>query len=329
MKRRNFLGLFGCAAVAWPMAARTQPLERMRRIGLLMTSTENDPLNQARIAIFLAGLKERGWTENQSFKLELRYAGSKLEDLPMLAADLVRARVDLIVTGGTEPIQVASKATAIIPIIMTTIGDPVAAGVVESLARPGGNVTGLSLQATELSAKRVEQLKEVLPAVTRVAVLWNPNNASLILKLKEIEAAAKSLKIEVRSLPIREADDIEKMLQPAELDRAETIMTTEDAIQVVHRVRIVGLATQRGIPVASEFSIMARAGALMSYGPSLLDQWGRATYYADKILKGAKPADLPVQQPTRFEFLINLRSARALSISVPPMMLARADEVIE
>ncbi len=311
------------------MVAQAQPQERLRRIGLLMTSTENDPLNQARIALFLAGLKERGWTENQNFKLELKYAGSNLDDLPMLAADLVRSRVDLIVTGGTEPIQVASKATTIIPIVMTTIGDPVAAGVVESLARPGGNVTGLSLQATELSAKRVELLKEVLPAVTRVAVLWNPNNASLVLKLKEIEAAAKSLKIEVRSLPIREADDIEKMLQPAELDRAATIMTTEDAVQVVHRVRIVGLARQRGIPVASEFSIMARAGSLMSYGPSLLDQWARATYYADKILKGAKPADLPVQQPTRFEFLINLRSAKALSIDVPPMMLARADEVIE
>ena len=328
MRRRKFLSLVGSAA-AWPMVAQAQPQERLRRIGLLMTSTENDPLNQARIALFLAGLKERGWTENQSFKLELRYAGSKLDDLPMLAADLVRARVDLIVTGGTEPIQVASKATTIIPIVMTTIGDPIAAGVVESLARPGGNVTGLSLQATELSAKRVEQLREVLPAVTRVAVLWNPNNASLVLKLKEIEAAAKSLKIEVRSLPVREADDIEKMLQPVELDRAETIMTTEDALQVVHRVRIVGLARQQGIPVASEFSIMARAGSLMSYGPSLLDQWGRATYYVDKILKGAKPADLPVQQPTRFEFLINLRSARALSINVTPMMLARADEVIE
>ena len=328
MRRRKCLGLVGSAA-AWPMVARAQPLERMRRIGLLMTSTENDPLNQARIAIFLAGLKELGWTENQSFKLELRYAGSKLDDLPMLAADLVRTRVDLIVTGGTEPIQVASKATTSIPIVMTTIGDPVAAGVVESLARPGGNVTGLSLQATELSAKRVEQLKEVLPALTRVAVLWNPNNASVVLKLKEIEAAAKSLKIEVRALAIREAGDIEKMLQPAESDRAETIMTTEDALQVVHRVRIVDLARQRGIPVASEFSIMARAGSLMSYGPSLLDQWRRATYYADKILKGAKPADLPVQQPTRFEFLINLRSARALGIAVPPMMLARADEVIE
>ncbi len=328
MRRRKVLSLVGSAA-AWPMVAQAQPQERLRRIGLLMTSTENDPLNQARIALFLAGLKERGWTENQNFKLELKYAGSNLDDLPMLAADLVRSRVDLIVTGGTEPIQVASKATTIIPIVMTTIGDPVAAGVVESLARPGGNVTGLSLQATELSAKRVELLKEVLPAVTRVAVLWNPNNASLVLKLKEIEAAAKSLKIEVRSLPIREADDIEKMLQPAELDRAATIMTTEDAVQVVHRVRIVGLARQRGIPVASEFSIMARAGSLMSYGPSLLDQWARATYYADKILKGAKPADLPVQQPTRFEFLINLRSAKALSIDVPPMMLARADEVIE
>lgn len=162
MRRRNFLSLIGGAA-AWPMAVRAQPLERMRRIGLLMTSTENDPLNQARIALFLAGLKELGWIENRSFKLEFRYAGSKLDDLPMLAADLVRANVDLIVTGGTEPIQAASRATTSIPIVMTTIGDPVAAGVVESLARPGRNVTGLSLQATELSAKRLEQLKEVLP----------------------------------------------------------------------------------------------------------------------------------------------------------------------
>ncbi len=328
MRRRKFLGLVG-SAVAWPMVAQAQSQERMRRIGLLMTSTENDPLNQARIAVFLAGLKERGWTESRSFKLELRYAGSKLDDLPMLAAELVRARVDLIVTGGTEPIQIASKATTSIPIVMTTIGDPVAAGVVESLARPGGNVTGLSLQATELSAKRLEQLQEVLPALTRVAVLWNPNNASVVLKLKEIEAAGKLLKIEVHSLPLREADDIEKMLQLAVSVRAETIMTTEDAIQVVHRVRIVGLARQRGIPVASEFSIMARAGAIMSYGPSLLDQWRRATDYVDKILKGAKLADLPVQQPTRFEFLINLRSAKALGIAVPPIMLARADEVIE
>jgi ABC-type uncharacterized transport system substrate-binding protein len=328
MQRREFLGVLGGAA-ARPLAAYAQQPARMRRIGMLMFSTESDALNNALIAAFRTGLKERGWTEDRNVKLEFRYAGSKLDQLPILAADLVRANVDLIVTGGTESIQAASKASASIPIIMTTIGDPVGAGVVASLARPGGNVTGLSLYATELSAKRVELLKEVLPKLTRVAVLWNPNNASVVLKFKEIEAAAKSLNIQVRSLPIREAGDIEKMLRPAELDRAEAVITTEDALQVTHRTSIVDLATQRKIPVASEFSVLARAGALMSYGPSILDLWRRSADYVDKIFKGAKPADLPVEQPTRFELVINLKTAKAIGFAVPPTMLTRADEVIE
>jgi putative ABC transport system substrate-binding protein len=329
MQRREFITLLGGAAVAWPLSARAQQPARMRRIGMLMFSTESDALNNALIAAFRTGLKERGWTEDRNVKLEFRYAGSKLDQLPILAADLVRANVDLIVTGGTESIQAASKASASIPIIMTTIGDPVGAGVVASLARPGGNVTGLSLYATELSAKRVELLKEVLPTLTRVAVLWNPNNASVVLKFKEIEAAAKSLNIQVRSLPIREAGDIEKMLQPAELDRAEAVITTEDALQVAHRTSIVDLATQRKIPVALEFNVLARAGALMSYGPSILDLWRRSADYVDKIFKGANPADLPVEQPTRFELVINLKTAKALGFAVPPTMLTRADEVIE
>jgi ABC-type uncharacterized transport system substrate-binding protein len=328
MKRREFLTLVGAAA-AWPLAARAQQSDRVRRIGILFSSTERDALTHALITAFRTGLKEHGWTEGLNFKLEFRYAEGKLEQLPILAADLVQANVDLIVTGGTEPIQAASKATTNIPIVMTTIGDPVGAGVVASLARPGGNVTGLSLLATELSAKRVELLKEMLPALTRVAVLWNPNNASVVLKFKEIETAAKSLNIQVRSMPIREANDIEGVLQPAELGSAEAVITTEDALQITHRSRTIDLARQQKVPVASEFGVFARSGSLMSYGPSILDLWRRAAAYVDKIFKGAKPADLPVEQPTRFELVLNLKSAKALGLAVPPTMLTRADEVIE
>jgi len=237
----------------WSLAARGQQSDRVRRIGILLSSTESDALTHALINSFRTGFREHGWTEGLNFKLEFRYAGGKLEQLPMLAADLVQANVDLIVTGGTEPIQAASKATTSIPIVMTTIGDPVGAGVVASLARPGGNVTGLSLLATELSAKRVELLKEMLPTLTRVAVLWNPTNASVVLKFKEIETAAKFLNIQVRSMPIREAKDIERVLQPAELDNAEAVITTEDALQMTYRSRIIDLARQQKVPVASEF----------------------------------------------------------------------------
>jgi len=329
MRRRDFITLVGGLAVSLPRAVHAQQGERVRRIGILFPSTEGDALNHALISAFRTGLKEHGWTEGLNFKLEFRYAGGKLEQLPMLAADLVQANVDLIVTGGTESIQAASKATTSIPIVMTTIGDPVGAGVVASLARPGGNVTGLSLLATELSAKRVELLKEVLPALTRVAVLWNPNNASVVLKFKEIEAAAKSLNIQVRSMPIREANDIESVLQPAELDNAEAVITTEDALQIAHRSRIIDLARQHKVPVASEFGIFARSGSLMSYGPSILDLWRRAGGYVDKILKGAKPADLPVEQPTRFELVLNLKSAKALGLTISRELQTRADEVIE
>jgi putative tryptophan/tyrosine transport system substrate-binding protein len=328
MRRRDFAKGIASSAVAWSFAVHAQQGERVRRIGILLSSTESDALTHALINAFRTGLKEHGWTEGLNFKLEFRYAGGKLEQLPILAADLMQANVDLIVTGGTEPIQAASKASTSIPIVMTTIGDPVGAGVVASLARPGGNVTGLSLLATELSAKRVELLKG-LPTLTRVAVLWNPTNASVVLKFKEIETAAKFLNIQVRSMPIREAKDIERVLQPAELDNAEAVITTEDALQMTYRSRIIDLARQQKVPVASEFGVFARSGSLMSYGPSILDLWRRAAGYVDKIFKGVKPADLPVEQPTSFELVVNLKSAKALGLAVPPTMLTRADEVIE
>jgi putative ABC transport system substrate-binding protein len=261
--------------------------------------------------------------------VEFRYAEGRLDRLPALAADLVRINVDVILTAGTESTDAARKVTTIIPIVMAAIGDPIAAGFVASLARPGGNVTGASLLATELSAKRLELLKETLPVLTRLAVLWGPNNASTVQKFKQIEAAAAVLGVQLQSLQLRTPSDIEKSFEVAAQFGAEAVMTTEDAIQITYRARVVDLATQQRIPVASEFGEFAHAGALMSFGPNILDSFRHAAGYVDKVLKGAKPVELPVEQPTRFELVINLRTAKALGLTVPPSLLARANEVIE
>ncbi|MGA9818804.1 MAG: ABC transporter substrate-binding protein [Pseudolabrys sp.] len=248
----------------------------------------------------------------------LPLAEGKLDRLAVLATELVRMNVDVILTAGTESIDAARKATSTIPIVMATVGDPVAAGFVASLAQPGGNVTGLSLLATELSAKRLALLKETLPGIKKLAMIWNPNNASVVLKSKEIEAAARVLGIQMQSLQIRNAEDVEKILQPAALANVDAVITTEDALQLIYRDRIIALARQVGIPVAAEFDEFARAGALTSYGPSVIDLWRRAAGYVDKV-----------EQPTRFELVINLKTAKALGLTVPPSRLTRAHEVIE
>jgi ABC-type uncharacterized transport system substrate-binding protein len=232
-------------------------------------------------------------------------------------------------TAGTESTDAVRKATTNIPVVMAAVGDPIAAGFIASLARPGGNVTGASLLATELTAKRLELLKETIPALTRLAVLWSAANASVIQKFKQIETAAPLLGVQLHTFELRVPSDLERSFESAAQFRAEAVMTTEDAIQITYRARLVDLARRQQIPVASEFGEFARAGALMSYGPSILDSFRHAAGYVDKILNGAKPADLPVEQPTRFELIINLNTAKALGLMVPPILLSRADEVIE
>jgi putative ABC transport system substrate-binding protein len=249
--------------------------------------------------------------------------------LPALAADLVQRNVDLILTAGTESTNAARKATKTIPIVMAAVGDPIAAGFIASLARPGGNVTGASLLATELTAKRLQLLKDVLPALTRLTVLWSAANASVIQKLKQIQVAAPQFRIQLHTLELRVPDDLEKGFESAVQFGAQAIMTTEDAIQITHRVRVAELGKRHRIPVASEFAEFAHAGALMSYGPSILDQFRHAAGYVDNIFKGAKPGDLPVGQATRFELVINLKTAKALGLTIPPALLQRADHVIE
>jgi putative ABC transport system substrate-binding protein len=329
MKRRSFLTLLGGAAADWPLAARAQQPDRVRWIGFLLPYIESDSQAQARVTAFRVALQERGWTEGRNAGFEFRYTEGQLDRLPALAADLVHRNVDVILTAGTESTDAARKATKNIPIVMAAVGDPLAAGFIASLARPGGNVTGASLLATELTAKRLQLLKDTLPALTRVTVLWSAANASVIQKLKQIQAAAPLFGVQLQSLELRAPSDIEKSFESAAQFGAQAVMTTEDALQITYRVRVVELGKRHRIPVASEFGEFARSGALMSYGPSILDQFRDAARYVDRIFKGAKPGDLPVEQATRFELVINLRTAKALGVTIPPSVLVRADEVIQ
>jgi putative ABC transport system substrate-binding protein len=328
MKRRELMLVLGGAAISWPSGAEAQS-PKVLRIGLLLPYIQGEAQAQARVNAFQTALRERGWEDHRNAALQFRYSEGRLDRLPNLAADLIAADVDLILTAGTEATGAVQKVTTAVPIVMVAIGDPVAACFIASLARPGGNITGTSLLATELSAKRLELLKESLPALNRLAVLWGPNNASTLQKLKQIEAAAALLGVHVEALELRAPADLERAFETAAGFVAEAVMTTEDGIQIAYRARVVELATRQRIPVASEFGEFAQAGALMSYGPNILDSFRNAAGYVDKILKGAKPADLPVEQPTRFELVINLKSAKALGLIMPQSLLARADEVIE
>ena len=329
MKRREFIALFGNAALILPIAARAQQAGTMRRIGLLQGLVASDPDWQRRLAAFRQALQGFGWVEGRNITIEFRYADGKPERLAALANELVQARVELIVTNAAQPIEAARKATSTIPIVMAAVGDALGAGYVASLARPGGNITGLTLMATEQSAKRLELIKEIVPGLVRVAVLWNGNASGHRLQMKEMESAARVLGLTLQSIPIKNADEIDGAFQAAAQANAQAVVTMDDPLIQLNRARIVEKAMRQRVPVMSEFRLTAAAGGLMSYGPNQIDLWRRTAVYVDKILKGTKPADLPVEQPTRFELVINLKTAKALGLTVPPMFFARADEVIE
>jgi putative ABC transport system substrate-binding protein len=329
LKRRELVAVLGGLAAAWPLAAHAQQPNRMRKIGLLMPLGQSDPEAQRRIAVFTKALREMGWTEGQTITFEKRYADAKPERLPALVAELVQANVDVIVTQSSEAIDGARKATSTIPIVMASVGDAVGAGYVTSLARPGGNVTGLTLVATEQSAKRLGLIKEVSPGLVHVAVLWNGNAAGHRLQLKEMEEAAPVLDIVLQSFPVRNADEINESLRAAMQANAHAIVTMDDPLIQSQRARIVELALRQRLPVMGEFKPIAAVGALMSYGPSHVDMWRRAASYVDKTFNGARPADLPVEQSTKFDLVINLKTAKTLGLTIPSGVLAIADEVIE
>jgi putative tryptophan/tyrosine transport system substrate-binding protein len=327
MRRREFITLIG--AVAWPLTARAQQPDRQRRIGVLMPLGESDPEAQRRIAVFSQTLRQTGWIEGQSIALEKRFADGKSERLRALAVELVQANVDVLVTQGSEPVEALRMATTSIPIVMASVGDAVGSGYVISLAHPGGNITGLTLVATDQSAKRLQLVKELSPAIVRVAVLSNANATGHRLQLKEMEPAAAALGLVLQSLAVQAANDIDAALRSAVEANAQAIITMDDPIILSQRARIAGFGLRQRLPVMGEFRPTTEAGAMMSYGPNPIDMWKRAAAFVDKILNGAKPADLPVQQPTKFELVINLRTAKALGLNVPASLLVAADEVIE
>jgi len=323
MRRRDFITLLGGTAAAWPLVTHAQQPAKLPTIGCLASGT---PEIQGRWwAAFVEQLRVLGWIEGRNVAIEHRWAEGRSERFTEIAAEFVRLNVEIIITDGSTAIAAAKRATPIIPIVFAAAGDPVATGLVVSLARPGGNVTGMSLMSSELGAKRLELLREVLPQLSRVAVLWNLENPYSVLT----QSAGLTMGIEVRSLEVRGPDDFDTAFEAARGLHPDALITVEDPLTLVHRAPIAEFAAREQLPSIHGTREFVAAGGLMSYGASLLDQFRRAASYVDKILRGAKPADLPIQQPTKFEMVINLKTAKALGLTVPPLLLARADEVIE
>ncbi len=323
MERRRFIELIAGGLLAAPLAASAQQAGKVYRIGILGTF-ENPRAWEA----FLQGLHELGWAEGKNIVTERRFSGEKQERLRDLAAKLARLNVDVIVTATTPATLAAKNATTTIPIVMLA-GDPVGAGLVGSLARPGGNITGLSLLNPATGGKRVELLKEILPGATRLGVLGNPTNPWTALMVKEIEVAARTLGMQLQRLEVERPTDFEAAFGAAIRGRAAALLVLEDGLNFAYMATIVGLAAKNRLPAAYGYREYVDAGGLMSYGVNVPDLYRRAATYVDKILKGAKPADLPVEQPTKYELAINLKTAKALGLTIPPSLLLRADEVID
>ena len=283
----------------------------------------------ADIKAFREGLREHGYVEGRNVVIEYRWADGNEERLHSLVAELLRLKVDLIVTSAPAATRVAKEATTTIPIVMVLVADPVAFGFVASLARPGGNVTGFAYLLPEISGKRLELLKETVPQLSRVAVLWNAANPYKSVDLKEVEAVANALKVRIDAFPVREPKDFDNAFKGAVAGHAGGLITLEDPFTIAHRAQIVGLALRHKLPAVYAVRPFVDAGGLMSYGPDRADQNRRAAAFVDKILKGAKPAELPVERPTKFELVINMKTAKALGITIPPSLLLRADRVLE
>ena len=319
--------LVALGVLAAPAAAAAQQTPKTPRIGVLGgVSPEASPAPYA----LPQGLRELGYVEGQNIALEWRWARGRAERFPELAAELVALKVDVIVAGNSAAISAAKNATGTIPIIMVLATDPVGEGFVTGFARPGGNITGLTINAgPEIFGKHLELLKEAVPKASRVAVLWNPNNPTHHLALRETERAARALRVKLQILEARKPDDFDSAFSAMTRERAGALLVLPEALFVLHRTRIADLAARSRLPAVYGLREHAEVGGLMSYGASLPGQWRRAATYVDKILKGAKPADLPVEQPTRFELVINLKTAKALGLTIPPSVLIRADQVIQ
>jgi putative ABC transport system substrate-binding protein len=327
MRRREFITLLGGAAAAWPLVARAQQTAKMPTIGFLGAGSGSDSVWKDWTAAFVQRLRELGWIEGRTIAILYRWADGRYERHGEIAAEFVRLKVDVIVTSGSAVVAV-KRATSVIPIVFPTANEPVGSGLVASLARPGGNATGLSMQQTDLAGKRIELLREIVPGLRRLGILISAGNPGAALDRDQVRAAAGTLGLDVVIGEIERAEEIAPTFETFK-GRADALYVVGDALMSTNRIRINTLALAARLPSMYPNRASVEAGGLVSYGPNFPDMYRRAGDYVDKILRGAKPADLPVEQPTKFDFVINLTTAKALGIDVPPMLLARADEVIE
>ena len=328
MRRREFITLLGGAA-AWSIAARAQQSERMRRIGVLMNGAADDPEGQARIAAFHQGLQESGWTLGRNARIDARWGAVDADSSRRYAAELVGLAPDVILAAASAAVAALQQTTRTIPIVFTTVADPVGAGFVETLAHPGGNITGFSLFEYTLSGKWLELLKEIAPSVTRAAVLRDASVGSGVGQYAIIQAVAPSLGVELRAIDVRDPGEIERAIVTFAQSQNGGLIIAGTSPAVVHRDLIITLAAHHQLPAVYPLPFMAHSGGLIAYGPDSVSPYRRAAAYVDRILKGEKPADLPVQAPTKYELVVNLKTAKALGLTIPQSVLTRADQVIE
>jgi putative ABC transport system substrate-binding protein len=327
MNRRTFISGMAGSLLAAPLAAEAQQAGKVWRIGYLANGALTP--DGAPPAALRQALLELGYVDGKTVTYVGRWAEAKRGRLPGLAAELVNLKVDLIVTLGGPAAEAAKEATSTIPIVISSTGDAVGIGLIASLARPGGNITGITDQATELSAKRLEFLKEAVPKASRIAVLWNADDRAMTLRYREIERAARILRVAVQALGVREPDDFDSAFSAMTRDRPDALFLVTDALTTLNRTRILDFAAAHRIPAMYEFGFLVREGGLMSYGANIDDIWRRAAVYVDRILKGAKPGELPAEQPTRYYLLLNVKTAKTLGLTIPPSLLLRADELIQ
>ena len=328
MRRREFIRLLSGAA-AWPIAARAQPGGRMRRIGVLMNFAATDPEGQARYAAFLLGLQQLGWIDGRNAQIDVRWVGSNVDDIRKHAAELAKLAPDIVLASTSVTLEALQQATHSIPIVFASVIDPVGAGFVASLARPGGNATGFVAFEYSVSAKWLELLKEIAPGVTRAAVLWDPGLPVGVGQLNAIRAAAPSVGLELSPIDVRDAAALERAVGEFAQSSNGGLIVTGSPVAAARRAVIIALADRYRLPTVYAQRYYVTSGGLISYAPSTTEPYQRAASYVDRILKGERPADLPVQAPTKYELAINLKTAKVLGLTVPPTLLARADEVIE
>jgi len=330
MRRREFITILGGAAAMWPLAARAQQSDRVRRIGVLLASTADDPEWQARFAAFQQSLQQLSWSDGRNVRIDTRWATTKLDDVRRHAAELAALTPDVIVAGsGTVTVAPLLQATRTVPIVFALVIDPVGAAFVESLAQPGGNATGFTTFEYSMSGKWLELLKQIAPTITRAAVLRDPTIVSGIGQFAAVQAVAPSLGVDLSAVDVRDAGEIERAITTFARSSNGGLIVTASALATQHRDLIVALAARLRLPAVYSHRVFVYDGGLVSYGPDFLDQFRQAAGYVDRILKGEKPAEMPVQAPTKYEVVINLKTAKALGLTVPPGVLARADEVLE